>query len=123
MRTYKSMLAWQKARQLVDVTIRIAVHHWSPPAGAVIHQLQRSALSSQLNIAEGYALRSTARFLYHLNVAYGSAVESGELLELLNDHRLAPEDLVQTGLRLSREVQALTLTLVHKLARWRATGH
>jgi four helix bundle protein len=114
MRDHKSLLAWKRARAVVDIVVEIGLHHWTPPAGAVIGQLSRSSLSTQINIAEGYALRSGPRFRYHLNVAYGSAVESTELLELLLDHRLAPEPLVEQALRNAREVQALTLGLLRK---------
>jgi four helix bundle protein len=37
----------------------------------------------QLNIAEGYALKSSKRFRYHLDIAYASAVETAELLKWL----------------------------------------
>ena len=114
MRNHKSLLAWQKARAVVDAVVTIGLHHWTPAAGFLIGQLQRAALSSQINIAEGYALRSPARFHYHLSVAYGSAVESMELLELLRDHGLAPRLLVQDALRNIGQVQALTLGLLRK---------
>ena len=37
----------------------------------------------QLNIAEGYALSSPPLFYRHLRIAYGSAIETNELLEHL----------------------------------------
>ena len=49
----------------------------------MFYQLQRSSLSVQLNLAEGYAYgrsRSTLRFW---KIAYGSAIETGDLLRLL----------------------------------------
>jgi four helix bundle protein len=45
-------------------------------------QLQRASLSVQLNIAEGYAFGDSPSFTRHLAIAYGSAVETGELLEV-----------------------------------------
>jgi len=64
----------------------------------VFAQLQRASLSVQLNIAEGYALRSPRRFRNHLEIAYGSAVESRELLEILAENALLPERLSKPAL-------------------------
>src|SRR5690242_3036568 len=49
---------------------------------------QRSSLSVQLNIAEGYSL--PRRFRSHLEIAYGSAVETGDLLELALEEGVIP---------------------------------
>ena len=87
---HKSLIAWQKLRAVVGGVITISITHWSPSAAAVVRQLQRSSLSVQLNIAEGHARRASLQFRYHLNVAYGSAVETIELLEILRDHSLIP---------------------------------
>jgi four helix bundle protein len=55
-------------------------------------QLQRASLSVQLNIAEGYAFRESPTFDRHLAISYGSAVETGELLEVaLDAHIIAPD--------------------------------
>ena len=51
-------------------------------ANPIFTQIQRAALSVQLNIAEGYALRTSKRFRNHVDIAYGSPVETAELLEL-----------------------------------------
>src|SRR5687767_10912487 len=82
MRDHKSLLAWQEARAVVLVllpAIRQVKYSYANP---VFSQLQRAALSVQLNIAEGYALRASKRFRNHLDIAYASAVETAELLEL-----------------------------------------
>jgi four helix bundle protein len=53
MRDHKSLLAWQEARAVVLVllpVIRQLKYSYSNP---VFSQLQRAALSVQLNIAEG----------------------------------------------------------------------
>jgi four helix bundle protein len=78
MRDHKSLLAWQEANAVAR-TVMLATRAIRHPC---IDQLQRAALSVQLNIAEGYALKSPKRFRNHLDIAYGSAVETAELLEL-----------------------------------------
>ena len=82
MRDHKSLIAWQRARCVALGVLQLSKHHWQPRASALFAQLQRSSLSVQLNIAEGYALKTPSRFRYHLTVALGSAVETIELLEL-----------------------------------------
>lgn len=52
---------------------------------AVFRQLQRSSLSVQLNVAEGYASGPGARCRHHMIIAYGSAIETDDLLEILSD--------------------------------------
>jgi len=65
-RDHKSLVAWQPAHAVVVVVLRCCREYWRPDAAAVFTQLQRSALSVQLNIAEGHALRTAARFRNHL---------------------------------------------------------
>jgi four helix bundle protein len=69
----------------------------------------------QLNIAEGYAVGGTGSFLRHLRIAYGSAVESGELLELLLILGAAPTEVVAPLVRRNARCRALILGLLRKL--------
>jgi four helix bundle protein len=62
--------------------IRLARDGWRPYAAALHAQLQRAALSIELNIAEGYTFGDSPTFTRHLGIAYGSAVETVELLRL-----------------------------------------
>jgi four helix bundle protein len=68
----------------------------------------------QLNIAEGHARRSRPLFRYHLGVAYGSAVETIELLEILRDHKLIPVQDAETMMAAAVEARALLLGLIHR---------
>jgi four helix bundle protein len=85
MRDHRSLLAWQEARAVVLGVIHLARSSWRPWASALFSQLQRSSLSVQLNIAEGYAYGETPSFRRQLAIAYGSAVETGELLQIALD--------------------------------------
>ena len=77
-------------------------------------QLQRSALSVQLNIAEGYALYRYRQFASYLSVAYGSAIETQELLELVKDEGVLPPDVVDRALLSCRRSQRLLLGLIKR---------
>jgi four helix bundle protein len=85
-------------------------------ANPVFAQLQRAALSVQLNIAEGYALRTSKRFRNHLDIAYGSAVETAELLELCDDLFLLSRDITSSTLQRCRHCQQLLRGLIKHLA-------
>ena len=117
MRDHKSLVAWQRARAVVDGVVVVSTRHWSPPAAAFISQLQRSSVSAQLNIAEGHARRRPAQFHYHLNVAFGSAIETIELIELLRDHEFIPVRLAEGMLSDAIQLRALLLGLLHRYSR------
>ena len=114
MRDHKTIIAWQVAHEVARAALRSCRTRWKPYAAALFDQLQRSSLSVQLNIAEGYALRAPARFRYHLEVAYGSAVETGELLELALTEEILPEAEVHVMLEKCRLSQYLLLGLLRR---------
>src|SRR4051812_11314088 len=113
MRDHKSLLAWQEANAIVRA-VMIATRGRRHPS---VDQLQRAALSVQLNIAEGYALRSAKRFRNHLDIAYASAVETTELLELSSDLQLLPPDNLAAVIQRCKRCQSLLLGLIKRLRR------
>ena len=82
MRNHTTLRAWQEAHAVSIEIIRLCKSAWKPYAAALFSQLQRASLSVQLNIAEGYTFGDSPSFTRHLGIAYGSAVETGELLRL-----------------------------------------
>ena len=114
MRDHKSLLAWQQAHAVVLDVRRLCRKHWRPDAAVVLEQLARASLSAQLNIAEGHALRATRRFRNHLVIAYGSAVETIELLELLDKEKTFPDELVQPALKAGIRTRMLLLGLLRR---------
>jgi four helix bundle protein len=115
MRDHTSLIAWQEARRVSREVIRLAQTHWQPHLKAVYDQLQRAALSVQLNIGEGYALSSPPLFRRHLRIAYGSAIETLELLDLLvelGSHETQPIEDIRLS---SQRSQRLLLGLLHSI--------
>ncbi len=112
MRDHTSLRAWQEARLVSVEVLRLVRRHWRPHASALFAQLQRASLSVQLNIAEGYAYAAARRFVAHLGIAYASAIETGELLELVRELDLAPGDVLDPLVRRSRRSQRLILGLL-----------
>jgi four helix bundle protein len=109
MRDHTSLRAWQEAHAVSVQVIRICKTSWKPYAAARFSQLQRSALSIQLNIAEGYTFGDSRTFTKHLGIAYGSAVETGELLRLALDTELLDKSTLEALLKQTQETERILL--------------
>jgi four helix bundle protein len=111
-RDHRSLLAWQEARGVVLGVIGLARTGWKPYASALFAQLQRASLSVQLNIAEGYSYGESPTFRRHLSIAYGSAVETGELLEIALDAKIVGSQVANHLLSRNRRSQQLLLGML-----------
>jgi len=114
MRDHRSLHAWQEARSVFIGVIKQAQHGWKPWGSALFSQLQRASLSVQLNIAEGYAYGDSPSFRKHLSIAYGSAVETGELLELALEVEVVSQELGTVLLRRNQRSQRLLLGMIRR---------
>ena len=114
MRDHKSIRAWQEAHQVTVQVIGLSRIYWKPYASALFAQRQRASLSIQLNIAEGYTFGDTPSFTRHLGIAYGSAVETGELLELALDAGILSTESATVTLNGVRNTQQLLVGLLKK---------
>jgi four helix bundle protein len=114
MRDHRSLEAWQEARKVSLAALDACRTCWKPWAAALFGQFQRAALSVQLNIAEGYALGGRKQFARHLRIAYGSAVETGELLELAREKNVIPEETAREVIVACSRCQRLLLGLIKR---------
>lgn len=114
MTPHRKLAAWQTARLVVRTVLRVSRRTWKPYLGAVFSQLQRSSLSVQLNIAEGYAYGPTRRCRNYLEIAYASAVETEDLLDLLSDEEVLPPTEAAEALNHCRRCQALLKGLIRR---------
>jgi four helix bundle protein len=112
MRDHTSLRAWQEAHAVSVEVIRLCKSSWKPYAAALFGQLQKSSLSVQLNIAEGYSFGNSPTFTRHLGVAYGSAVETAELLRLAAETGVIEEKLLEPLLRRTLETEYILLGLL-----------
>jgi four helix bundle protein len=119
-RDHTSLRAWQEARQVAIGVIELARSSWKPYAAALFDQLQRASLSVQLNIAEGYTYGDSPTFTKHLGIAYGSAVETGELLRLAGEAGLADELTLNTLLDRTHETQRILLGMLKNRRKFKA---
>ena len=81
---------------------------------ALFSQIQRASLSIQPNIAEGYTYGDSPTFTKHLGIAYGSAVETGELLRLAIDTELLEKEPLQALLERTRETERILLGMLKR---------
>ena len=114
MRDHTSLCAWQEAHAISIAVIRLARSSWKPYAAALFSQLQRASLSIQLNIAEGYTFGESPTFTRHLAIAYGSAVETGELLRLARDAEIVAGEQLETLSKRCRQTERLLLGMLKR---------
>jgi four helix bundle protein len=117
---HTSLRAWQEAHVVSLGVIRLSRDSWKPYAAALFGQLQRSSLSVELNIAEGYSFGNTPTYTRHLGVAYGSAVETVELLRLGIEAGVIPEGTGATLLDRARGACRLLVGLLKRRRRFPA---
>jgi four helix bundle protein len=115
---HKSLKVWQEARLVTLGVLELCRGSWQPWGAAVFSQLQRASLSVQLNIAEGYSFGDSPSFTRHLGIAYGSAVETCELLELITAADLAQGDLPGRLLRHVSNTQRLLIGMLRTRRRF-----
>jgi four helix bundle protein len=114
MRTHRSLLAWQEAHEVVKGVVSLSFTSWKPQVGAIFAQLQRSSLSAQINLSEGYAFGPSGKMKYHYAIAYASAVETDDLLDLLRELDLADQTTVEKALGSCRKSQQLMMGLLRR---------
>src|SRR5687768_12339425 len=112
MRDHTSLRAWQEAHAVSVEVIRLCKSSWKPYAAALFGQLQRSSLSVQLNIAEGYTYGDSPTLTKHLGIAYGSVVETGELLRLAGEVGVVEAEALKPLLQQTQETQHMLVGLL-----------
>jgi four helix bundle protein len=74
-RSYKDLVAWQKAMGLVTAIYRSTANFPSEERFGLTSQLRRAAVSTPSNIAEGQGRLSEKEFRYFLGQARGALME------------------------------------------------
>ena len=75
LKNYQDLIAWQKSMDLVEEVYRSSRDFPREEMYGLTSQIRRAAVSIPSNIAEGQGRRTTADFLRHLSIAYGSLRE------------------------------------------------
>ena len=82
---FEDILAWQEARKLTQQIYEVANHEPFVRDFGLRDQIQRAAVSSMTNIAEGFDCESKAEFGRFLGIARRSTVEVQSLLYVATD--------------------------------------
>ena len=114
MKDHTSLRAWQEARWVSLRVLVLCRDGWKPWAAGLFSQLQRASLSVQLNIAEGATFNRSPTYARHLAIAYGSAVETCELIESGIEVGAIDHALGQELQRRARLTQQLLLGLLKR---------
>jgi S23 ribosomal protein. len=96
--TFRDLIVWQKAHQLV-----LNIYHMSDAFPkredfALTSQLRRAAISIPANIAEGFKKQGTADKARFMNIAQGSLEEVRYYLILTNDLKYAETGSLEESL-------------------------
>ena len=116
-RNYQELIVWQKAMDLVELIYAESRSFPREEIYGLTSQLRRAAVSIPSNIAEGQGRRTTADFIRHLSISYGSLreLETQTLIaERLRYFRAAASEKI---LKLAGEVGRLLNGLMSSLAR------
>jgi four helix bundle protein len=93
MQSFRDLLVWQKAIELVIEVYRLTSKFPKHETYGLCSQMQRASVSIPSNIAEGHGLKKTRAYLRHLSISCGSLAELETQLEISDRlHYLAPED-------------------------------
>lgn len=84
MQSYRDLLVWQKAIELVVSVYRISDTFPKSEVYGLTSQMRRAAVSIPSNIAEGHGLKQTQAYLRHLAIATGSLCELETQIEIAN---------------------------------------
>ena len=76
MRSYRTLVAWKRAHEVVLLALRATDAAYHPRAKNLFEQFRRAAISIEANIVEGYALNTPGLCRRHLRIAIGSAAEA-----------------------------------------------
>ena len=82
---FEDIQAWQKARELGKEIYRVTNDEPFTKDFSLKDQIRRASTSIMLNIAEGFARRSTNEFKQFLYIAHGSAAEVQSALYIALD--------------------------------------
>lgn len=88
---FEDIQAWQRAQKLNQSIYRVTKNGAFSKDFPLRDQMRRAAISIMLNIAEGFARRSTKEFRQFLYIAHGSAAEVQSALYIALDQTYISE--------------------------------
>jgi four helix bundle protein len=118
-RSYRDLVAWQKAMDLVQVVYGLTKTWPREELYALTPQVRRAVTSVPSNIAEGRGRGTAKEFLNHLNIAYGSLTELETQLLIAHRLKYVSDVQLEATLTATAEVGRLLNGLSRSLGRQR----
>ena len=112
MSSHRTLEAWKESRYVSLKLLEVARDHWKPWFASVLEQVVRSATSVQANLAEGASYGPSPTYTRHLGIAYGSAVETIEFLDLLIEAKALPDGVGEDLLSHAKRTRILLVGLL-----------
>ncbi|HVU80288.1 MAG TPA: four helix bundle protein [Candidatus Paceibacterota bacterium] len=75
MQSYKDLVVWQKAIQLVTAIYTITEKFPKSELFGLTSQMRRASVSIPSNLAEGYTRKHRAEYIQFVRIAFGSGAE------------------------------------------------
>lgn len=116
-KTYQELIVWQKAMDLVEEVYKVSRSFPREEIYGLTSQVRRAAVSIPSNIAEGQGRRTTADFLRHLSIAYGSLLEVETQTLIATRLRFLAQEKCDDVMNMAGEVGRLMNGLMSSLAR------
>ena len=115
-RNYQELIVWQKVMDLVELIYASSRSFPREEIYGLTSQLRRAAVSIPSNIAEGQGRRTTADFVRHLSIAYGSLRELETQTLIAARLKYLTKEKCQAILNMAGEVGRLLNGLMSSLA-------
>ena len=117
MKNYRELIVWQRAMDLVEDVYTASRTFPRDEIYGLTAQVRRATVSIPSNIAEGQGRRTTADFLRHLSIAYGSLREVETQILISGRLRYLSDARITDLLAGAAEVGRLLNGLMNSLAR------
>ncbi len=114
-RSYRDLLVWQRAMDLVVASYRLAKRLPASESYGLMSQIQRAAVSIPANIAEGHGRRHLGDYLQHLSIANGSLKELETHFFIATRLAYLQENDIEPVLQICSEVGRMLAGLISKL--------
>ena len=116
MESYKELIVWQKAMDLVEEIYRLVKLLPKEEQYALSDQLRRAAVSIPSNIAEGYGRSQGREYVRFLNIARGSKNEVETQLLICVRLGYVPEGKINQAMQMCDEVGKILNKIIKSLS-------
>ena len=112
---FEDILAWQKARVLVNNIYNVTLKTPFARDYNLKDQIIRASFSIMLNIAEGFGRRSNKEFTHYLEIAHGSCSEIQSALYIAIDRKYINDSDFKTFYDECDEISKMIMGLIKYL--------